>query len=344
VTNKHARLDYLDLLRVIALGYVICFHYLFSGIAKGNIDSVTHSSLAPFAKYGYLGVELFFMISGFVILYSTNRSAGEFVRRRFLRLFPMFWMAMILIYVVSILPLWERTSPTFGRFLWNLTMIPTAFGVERIDATHWYLVRELQFYLFVAVVLALGRGRLLPKIYPIWAIVLCIWNLSNFSDFNIWYFSGYFSLISGGAIIYSIKEWGWNPLRIIGLIAAYVGAIDTRISIIPALESRRNTEYSPWVISIIVTSIFLIMLLTLTKAIDNFKISWIGMAGALTYPLYLIHGRIGGTMIQHFANDRNKWFVYIAILVLLIGVAYGMLKLEKKVVNWKFFKVIAGQR
>jgi peptidoglycan/LPS O-acetylase OafA/YrhL len=86
------------------------------------------------------------------------------------------------------------------------------------------------------------------------------------------------------------------------------------------------------------------MLLTLTKAIDNFKIGWIGMAGALTYPLYLIHGRIGGTMIQHFANDRNKWFVYIAILVLLIGVAYGMLKLEKKVLNWKIFKAIAGKR
>ncbi|MBU3693148.1 MAG: acyltransferase [Candidatus Nanopelagicaceae bacterium] len=343
VSSKSARLDYLDLLRVLALGYVICFHYLFSGIAKGNIDSVSLSSLTPFAKYGYLGVELFFMISGFVILYSTNRTAGEFIRRRFLRLFPMFWMALTLTYVISLMPWWERPSPTFTKFLWNLTMIPTAFGQERIDAAHWYLVRELQFYLFVAFVMWIGKAKLLPKIFPVWAIILCLWNLFNFSDFNIWYFSGYFSLITGGAIIYSIREWGWTPLRVIGLIAAYVGSIDTRISIIPVLESRRDTDYSATVITVVVTAIFLIMLLTLTNKISNFRLTGIGVAGAITYPLYLIHGRLGGTLIQQFANDQNKWFVYPLIVLFFIAFAFWLLKLEKRVLNWKPFKAIANR-
>ncbi len=344
MSKKRSRLDYIDLLRVLALGFVIAFHYLFSGISKGKVDSVSLSSFAPIAKYGYLGVELFFMISGFVILYSTNRTAGEFIRRRFLRLFPMFWMALILIYLVLLLPFWERTTPPFSRFLWNLTMVPTAFGQERIDETHWFLVRELQFYVFVAVVLAIGAGKLLPKIFPIWAIILCVWNLLNLPDFNIWYFSGYFSLITGGAVIYSIREWGWNRLRFFGLLAAYVGAIDTRISIIPVIETRRNTDYSANVIAIIVTAIFLIMLLTLNKNIEKFQVSWIGVAGAITYPLYLIHGRLGGTFIQQFANDQNKWFVYSAVLISFIFVAKFMLRLEKHVLNWKPFRAIAGNR
>ena len=284
------------------------------------------------------------MISGFVILYSTNRTAGEFIRRRFLRLFPMFWMALIMIYLVLLLPFWERSTPPFSRFLWNFTMVPTAFGQQRIDETHWFLVRELQFYVFVAVVLAIGAGKLLPKIFPIWAIVLCIWNLLNLPDFNIWYFSGYFSLITGGAIIYSIREWGWTPLRSFGLLAAYVGAIDTRISIIPILEVRRNADYSAPVIAIMVSAIFLIMLLTLWRSVDKFKLSWIGYAGAITYPLYLIHGRLGGTFIQQFANDSNKWLVYPSILLLFIGIAHLMLRFEKKVLLWKPFQLIAGRR
>ncbi len=341
VSTKHQRLDYLDLLRVVALGFVILFHYLFSSISKGGVDSVSLSSFASIAKYGYLGVELFFMISGFVILYSTNRTAGQFVKRRFLRLFPMFWMAIILIYLTTLLPVWERPAPPFSKFLWNLTMIPTAFGQTRLDAAHWFLVRELQFYLVVAFVLAIGKGKLLPKIFPVWAFVICIWNLLNLPDFNIWYFSGYFSLITGGAIIYSIREWGWNPLRAIGLLSAYVGAIDTRNSIIPVIEDRRNTDYSGAVISIVVTGIFLLMLLTLVKNISQFKISWIGFAGVMTYPLYLIHCRIGLTIVQRFGNDENKWFIYSIALLLLIGVAYGLLQLEKKVLKWRVFDRLA---
>ena len=281
------------------------------------------------------------MISGFVILYSTNRSAGEFVRRRFLRLYPMFWMAIILIYLVTLLPWWKYPAPPLSKALWNLTMIPTAFGQERLDAAHWFLVRELQFYLVVTVVLLLGRGKSLPKIFPVWAIVLCVWNLLNFSDFNIWYFSGYFSLITGGAIIYSIREWGWNPLRAAGLLAAYIGAVDTRISIIPAINYRRNTEYSALVIGIMVTAIFLLMMLTLVKGIEKLRISWIGVAGAITYPLFLIHGRIGAMIIQHTANDENKWIIYSITLIALIGIAYWLLQVEKRVLKWKVFSRLA---
>jgi hypothetical protein len=253
----------------------------------------------------------------------------------------MFWMAIIMIYLVTLLPWWERSAPPLSKALWNLTMIPTAFGQERLDAAHWFLVRELQFYLVVTVVLLLGRGKSLPKILPIWAMILCIWNLLNFSDFNIWYFSGYFSLITGGAIIYSIREWGWNPLRTLGLIAAYVGAIDTRISIIPVLDERRNTEYSALVIALVVTAIFLLMLLTLVKGIEKMSIGWIGIAGAITYPLFLIHGRIGALIIQHTANDENKWIVYSVTLIALIGVAYWLLQVEKKVLKWRVFSRLA---
>ena len=81
MSSGQKRLDYIDLLRVLALGSVICFHYFFNGISKGTVTSVSLTAFAPIAKYGYLGVELFFLISGFVILYSTNRTPVEFIKK-----------------------------------------------------------------------------------------------------------------------------------------------------------------------------------------------------------------------------------------------------------------------
>ena len=343
MSSANKRIDYIDLLRVLALGSVISFHYFFNGISKGTVTSVSLTPFSSVAKYGYLGVELFFLISGFVILYSTNRTPLEFIKRRFFRLYPMFWMAILFIFIVTNLPWWENRGPSIGKMLLNLTMIPTAFGGTWVDDAHWFLLRELQFYLFVVVVMALGLGKKLPQIFPVWAIILCIWNLLNLPRFEIWYLSGYFALLSGGAIIYSIREWGWNWLRGFGLLAAYICAVETRMAKAEWLSSHRNAEYSALVIGLVVTVLFLLLLLTLNRRITNITLAWAGIAGAITYPLFLIHGRVGLLAIQNLANDSNKFMVYLFTLIILIAVAYGLLKLEKRVLKLRPFKALASR-
>ena len=343
MSGSTKRIDYIDLLRVLALSAVISFHYFFNGISKGTVDSVSLTPFADIAKYGYLGVELFFLISGFVILYSTNRSAGEFVRKRFIRLYPMYWLAILFIFIVTNLPIWENQGPSIKKTILNLTMIPTAFGGTWVDGAHWFLLRELQFYLFIAAVLLLGLGRRLPQIFPIWAIILCVWNLANLPRFEIWYLSGYFALLSGGAIIFCIREWGWTWMRAFGLLGAYICAMDTRMSKASTLGEIRNAEYSSMTIGIIVTSLFLLLLVTLSKTVSSIHVKWAGIAGAITYPLFLIHGRVGLLSIQNLADDSNKYFVYAITLAILIAISYLLLKLEKKVLNLRVFRVIAGR-
>ena len=330
--KKHAqRLDYLDLLRVFALGSVIIFHYLFNGISKGTVTSVSLTPFSQVAKNGYLGVELFFLISGFVILYSTqNRTALQFIKKRFLRLFPMYWLALIVIFAITNLPIWENKGPDFGKFLWNLTMIPTAFGSDWLDGAHWFLMRELQFYLVVVIALALGLGKRLPQIFPWWAIIICIWNIFDFPRLEIWYFSGYFALMTGGAIIFSIREWGATKLRVVGLAAAYICAMDTRMSKASSLAEIRNTTYNKYVVGLIVTFVFLLILATLSSRVSNFSFKWAAIAGAITYPLFLIHGRLGLLTLQNLGTDTNKFSLYPVILISAIILAYGLLRLEKK--------------
>jgi len=71
----------------------------------------------------------------------------------------MFWIAIIFIFLVTNLPFWEKSGPDLNKALLNLTMIPTAFGGEWVDRAHWFLLRELQFYLFIVIMLFLGLGK-----------------------------------------------------------------------------------------------------------------------------------------------------------------------------------------
>lgn len=328
--KKTGRFDYIDLLRVIALGSVIIFHYFFNGIAKKTITSIEFTAFSSVIKYGYLGVPLFFMISGFVIQYSTyNRSFVDFWKKRILRLYPMYWMAIFFIYFFVSLDIWKLKTPNFVNVRTALTMFPTAFNGQWMDATHWFLIRELQFYLAMSFFLALGLSKQLPKVFPIWALFICIWNLFNFPQYDVWYLNGYFALMTGGAIIYSIREWGFNKLQVLGLIASYVCAIDSQSSKVAFLLVRRDSEYSALVIAAVITAIYVLMLFTLLPVSSRICSRWIVFAGAMTYPVFLIHGRIGAISIQKLASNENKYLSILLIFIAICLIAYCMLKLDK---------------
>ena len=81
---KQSHIATLDLLRLVAALAVVAFHYLFRGAAAGGYLAEGYPEAAPFAIYGYLGVNLFFLISGFVIAWSAQgRSWESFAVARF---------------------------------------------------------------------------------------------------------------------------------------------------------------------------------------------------------------------------------------------------------------------
>ncbi len=85
------RISELDLMRFCAALAVVFFHYAFRGFWADHVSKMPYPWLAPVAKYGHLGVELFFMISGFVILMTaTNHTVRGFVVCRMVRLYPAF--------------------------------------------------------------------------------------------------------------------------------------------------------------------------------------------------------------------------------------------------------------
>ncbi|MCS4089982.1 peptidoglycan/LPS O-acetylase OafA/YrhL [Rhizobium sp. BK176] len=91
------RLPVLDMLRFVAALGVLLYHFLYAGSKEGIYPGVPAVGLF---SIGWLGVDVFFVISGLVIAISTEgRTGAEFARARFMRLFPAFFVCS-----------WERLS------------------------------------------------------------------------------------------------------------------------------------------------------------------------------------------------------------------------------------------
>src|SRR5690349_17773865 len=82
------RLYEVDLLRIFAAVSVVLYHYLFAGYYK-VVSPLGFEAPGLVARYGYLGVDLFFLISGFVVLLSAwDRTPRSFLVSRVVRLYP----------------------------------------------------------------------------------------------------------------------------------------------------------------------------------------------------------------------------------------------------------------
>jgi len=125
------RIKYLDGLRGIAILLVLFYHAYSRWIAI--VPYGDQYADFPLFKFGWLGVQLFFLISGFVIFMPLDKTANfkSFIYKRWLRLFPAMLLGSILIYV-SVPFFLNRPNgiPDLINLLPGLTFIDPSWGVK----------------------------------------------------------------------------------------------------------------------------------------------------------------------------------------------------------------------
>ena len=146
------RLAALDIARIAAAGAVVLYHYAYLFVINGSIVLPSPTKPEEFvAPYGYLGVEFFFIISGFVISISAQgRTRAGFARARFLRLWPAFLLGLIVNLTCLAL---MGTSPTAATIAANLSMVPKILGFDYVEGAYWSLMFEIVFYSYVIIIL-----------------------------------------------------------------------------------------------------------------------------------------------------------------------------------------------
>jgi peptidoglycan/LPS O-acetylase OafA/YrhL len=137
-----SRVHSLDLLRGICALAVLGFHYFYLFPLNGSAE--WDFVAGDFWQYGYLGVPVFFMVSGFVIAWSAQSgSRRDFLLGRATRLLPTLWVCLAL----TCAALWASgRPPPPEQIAANLIIVARWWGQDFIDAVYWTLVIELLFY------------------------------------------------------------------------------------------------------------------------------------------------------------------------------------------------------
>lgn len=337
------RIDLLDYGRFVAAISVLCFHYFYNGIQGGKVVTVTHLPYAvELGKYGYLGVEFFFMISGYVIFFSCKgRTAGEFLAARALRLYPAFWFAVLFTSFSACFWGGDPALVSLSKIMANLTMAAPYFGYAYVDGVYWTLLYELKFYLAVSVLLVLGLRGQIDRIFLAWPFAILVvqqmgWKGIPLSD-------GYYSFFAAGAVLAILKNRAGTLVWAAVIVGMWI-CIDFSVGKAAMLSSRKGVEHSALVVSAVMVLFFAIFLLANTVRGSNLRLIGAGMAGKLTYPVYLVHAYFGYMVLNEFATEANKAWVYMLTIafVLAMGIFIHVVVEQKMrhVWRWIFHKGI----
>jgi peptidoglycan/LPS O-acetylase OafA/YrhL len=275
------------------------------------------------AAYGWLGVQLFFLISGFVICMSCwGRDAGAFFRSRVTRLFPAYWMAVLLTFTVVALfsTVYERVSLT--DLLLNLTMMQAPLGAAAVDGVYWTLWVEACFYFLFAVVvwrgLTLHRVTVFCYVWLIAAVVATPAKQPLISAIVQPTWAPYFI---AGIALFLVHRFG-SDLKLWGLVGVCFAMGAHQVHDLALQIGRENLHrpLSPVPAVLAVAAFFAVLSAVALGRLSWIRWRWLTNAGLLTYPLYLIHQLNGWVLIRALHGHLPR-YVTLAVVTgtMLIG-------------------------
>lgn len=305
------RIPELDLLRFMAAVSVVLFHAT-TWPSDPNL-------LTRVATYGSLGVPLFFMISGFVILMTAqNRSGIEFINSRIARLYPSFWIAVLLSALA--LALLADDPPSLANIAANLTMQPHVFDQPYIDMVYWTLVVEMKFYALTWLVIVTRQMKRVETLLTLWLAItaFAVWvKIPHWLDSIV--MPMYASLFAGGCFLYLVRSRGTNAHRLI------MFAVSVALSMYWTLQYQHKYTHSSsfatqlTVVAIILgMSIVLLLLALRWWSLPRVRL-WFWL-GCLTYPLYLTHAIPGHNVFIRLGGAQWPRMWLVLGLVLLVSI------------------------
>ncbi len=335
-TYSSQRVIELDYLRGLAAFAVLFFHFAFKGPSEKWMLNSDFGLVGHWAGYGYLGVNLFFMISGFVIAMSAQSGDWRvFLSSRLSRLIPAMWICASITAIVLATHGFEAKA-TLGNYLASLTLVPNWFGYSGLDAAYWSLRIEVQFYIAVGLLLAFGRLQWAPALIVIWLLassinlVRPIWRVDYLLCLT---WAPYFVF---GIILYDWRNNGTSKRQSFALIWS------TLLGLGYAYKSAIKDGYeNPWItcgLVLCIGGLFAYCCLkkktpptsgltdqTTTSVSSKHRIA--AILGAISYPLYLVHQEVGyltynflGQTFELNSNTGN-WLRLVVTVGLITVVA-----------------------
>lgn len=323
------RFALLDLLRLFAALMVVAFHWLFRGHAAGE-QLTEFPDGSRLAVYGYIGVDWFFVISGFVIAWTAEgRSAIRFAIMRFARLYPGYLACMTITFAMTMSYQWPGHDATMADWLANATMFAPAFGRPFMDGAYWSIVVEIVFYGWVFLALATGLwARRIPLAF-IWlaiSVANMVWIKSEalrfvfITDFAPWFIIG----------MMMQDTWKRGPrleVAVILVTAFLASCLSLAIQVPDFVKDYRVTPDLALLFSLNLLGILLVAEAVSVEKVNLKLARWCALAGAVSYPLYLFHQHAGYMLIDRTSTllGPDAAFFVTLIAVFSVGISTTLL-------------------
>jgi peptidoglycan/LPS O-acetylase OafA/YrhL len=349
---KRPRLYVLDGLRLLAALGVLFWHWLgverFPGVWHGS-----PSKMMPLGHligaYSWTGVQLFFLISGFVICMSCwGRSVGDFVTSRVVRLFPAYWICVLLTSaVLMVVPtIWgdNTNHPTPTRILSNLTMANAPIGVDNIDPVYWSLWAEMRFYVLFGILLIFGLTyKRVVAFLGIWSFLALLTPSVNFPLLDAIVQPTYAWFFIAGIAMYLMYRYQPNMMLWGIVVFSWLMAQDRMRGVIGGYEYGTRHHLS-WYITIGYVTVAYVLVAGAALGWFNWvRWKWLTVAGSLTYPLYLLHQEIGFEVITRLRRHLAPYPTLVVALAMMMIAAYLVHRfVERPLAPWMKKKLDAG--
>ncbi|MCW5697745.1 MAG: acyltransferase [Bauldia sp.] len=321
--HRAPRVDTLDLLRLFAALAVVAYHFCFRG-AAGGTTAIALPALEDVTKYSYLGVELFFVISGFVIAYSAEgRTARQFLVARAARIYPAFLVCMTLTFVVTLAFGPPHFETSLFQWVANLFIAAPALGEPFMDGVYWSIVYELTFYAWVLALIVLGFfSKYLTQVVMAWLAISAANEILIDSALLRSVFitddSGFFC---AGLLLYLLHSGRRDDATwpLLG-IATFIGAAQSMLKA-EWLRDHFTVSFSGPVIGGLSIAIVALVGIALLPKRVPLPASVLLAIGGLTYPLYLLHQHIGFIAFNRLDGLASPAVIIIGVTLALIGLS-----------------------
>ena len=353
-----SRIPELDGIRGLAVIMVLIFHYINNQLGQTELESSFAIGLRTVTGFFWSGVDLFFILSGYLIgtILLKNKGSKNYFKafyiRRFLRIVPVFYVLLFAYMLIRELQvpdpgnfLFINELPLFPFFLFIQNYVQAAndtFGPSPLGPT-WSLAVEEQFYLILPTLIFFVRKKWLPYI-----IVPCILAAPVFRYFAESWYKSYFpfhmrmdTLLFGVLIAYLVSEknlvekatkYSWITITtfVSFLIAGVVLSLTDTIGIM-------NHRFF-----MVIYGVLLLMSLCFNKGLFGkfLRNGTLRFFGFLSYSIYIFHQMVTGLLHAYFFNDRprldNIEEVMVTFLSFIITVLFSYLLhlvLERPLIN-----------
>lgn len=318
------RLAEMDSLRGLAAIGICLFHF---ALLPSNV------LFLKYFRFGVTGVDLFFMISGFVIFMSLNaiQTLKDFWAFRCFRLYPAYWLSIIIAIINYNFLVHFNFHRHWNDLIGNLLMIQPLFKSENLVDAYWTLYVELCFYTFISLVWYFKLTAKIEQIILAGLTFILIINsfyllLETSSAGYVHFFIlfrgvmpliSFFGFFASGIAYYNIYIKGWSLRRITILIFSFLLTL-----VIHSISGKANLFVSLWE-RIMCEAVFnLLLILIVSKKAGFLKARWMMFLGTISYALYLIHESIGIGINKYlllFTNSQFAALVGVAGSIVLAG-------------------------